>query len=228
MPRSFTTASTEETFAAPSVNRTSNFNALSEFLDYNTLAAVEATCKTAPKYHATFEFVEIPFTQGDYPWTYTAFGELHQCGTTCVFIALLAAERFALRPQIFKTTWKNTEVWQKMYEQASTLHSEYFHRMIEPVWEAGAVPLPQNILMETLRSSVFEFHESLPQLGTPFQHIRRLAELGSPTGLLDKCDVCARVSDLTVHVCPCGNSCPRGKTCSARYLGDENKYGSLS
>ena len=221
MPRSSTTSSTEETFAAPSVNVMSNFNALNEFLDYNTLAAVEATCKNAPKYHATFEYVEIPFTQEVFPWSYSAFGKLHECTSTCVFVALLAAEKFALGSQIFKTIWKNEEVWWTMYEEASRLHSEYFHRMIEPALEAGGEPLYQNILMETLRSSVFEFHESLHQLGTPFDHIKRFAELGSPTGLLDKCDACAKVSDLTVHVCPCGKSCPRGKTGSPRLCIDK-------
>ena len=132
MPASFTTASTKEGIVAPPLNSTSVWNAVPEFLDYNTLAAVEATCKTAPRYHAIFEFVEVPFTQGAFPWEYNAFGELRPCTSTCVFVALLVAERFALQPQEFKATWRSNEMLRTIYDQASRLHSEYFHRVIQP------------------------------------------------------------------------------------------------
>ena len=216
LPESFKAASSKEGVSVPSAKTTFDFKSLTDFLDYNTLAAIEATNKSAPNFKKMFDFFEIPFTQGEFPWTFFAFGEPLKCTSTCVFVALLVAESFAFQPQDLKSTWKQIEFWRKIYEQAARLHSEYFHRIIQPAWEADGFSLPAPVLVETMRSSVLEFIDSLPMLGEPFKNIRRFARLGSPTGLLDKCGVCARVSCLEVKVCPCGKVCPRGTQGSLR------------
>ena len=155
----------------------------------------------------TVAFYEVPFTQGDFPWTYFHKGKLRKCTTTCAFVALLVVENFSLQPNFFLDTWKDDSVWARTYEEASRLHSEYFHRLgLERFFEV--------LHEDSLLTSVLELHEALPKLGDAFERFRKLSDRGAPICLLDSCPSCGEVTGLQQEKCKCGLIRPKGKESS--------------
>ena len=188
--------------AAPSASAAQAAESAAQHLDYNAQAALSAVARSLKNVMAV-SFVEIPFTQGSFGWTFFHQGKLCTCTTICVFVALVVAERFLRQPTQVWNSWKHIDQWAATYSEASRLHSEYFHRgRLDEIHSA--------IGQQALLTNVVEFLGAVPELGLTFQRFMQMADERALTCLLDSCRDCGRICHVNQSSCACGAACQRG------------------
>ncbi len=106
-------------------------------------------------------FVELPFTQHSYPWSFTFGGKTFTTSAACAPISLAAVVKFFASPTSFMEAWTDPDQWAAIFSQGACWHEEYVKkRTLDVCWDAMGA--------EGLYASPHEVYDQAHGLGIAF------------------------------------------------------------